>query len=175
MHRCKSSCNRDVCLSAMSERTTGLIMSGKKKVTGMRSSLVGCLPSCRPLPTHLCLFDAEECDHRASAGTTNQSRGNFYAPTTKCGMPLFGHFCSDCAGIAARGGARELNNGRVQGTVVRSLLVRSCDAIIPDISLTLPSPESSLNAASSSANSHPLPSLPSALACSRTMHTQNES
>ena len=40
------------------------------------------------------VFGAEECDHRARAGTTNQSGGNFYAPTTKCGLPLFGYFCS---------------------------------------------------------------------------------
>ena len=109
MHRCKSSCNRDVCLSAMSERTTGLIMSGKKKVTGMRSSLVGCLPSCRPLPTHLCLFGGSGRRNATTAGTTNQSRGNFYAPTTKCGMPLFGHFCSDCAGIALQRGEARAN------------------------------------------------------------------
>ena len=159
MHRCKSSCNRDVCLSAMSERTTGLIMSGKKKDKGMRSSdaflrAAHCQLIC------VCSTRRNATTERARGQQTN--RGAIFTPRQPNAECL-------CSGIFAAI-ARELNNGRVQGTVVSSLLVRSCDAIIPDISLTLPSPESSLNAASSSANSHPLSSSSSSLSCMQPRH-----
>ena len=77
---------------------------------------------------------------------TNKPIEEQFLHSAKCGMSLFGHFCSFAsttkgACIATRKGARTAQRrrggGRMQLTVVGSLLVRSFDDPMPDISLSL--------------------------------------